>query len=76
LTDTSSRWRIAPVYDRRRETVAYSITCADAGTDCPASFTTETKDELMKHVEMHANEAHPDLDLQPEQIEPLVKSTG
>ncbi len=56
--------------------MAYSITCADAGTDCPASFTTETKDELMKHVEMHANEAHPDLDLQPEQIEPLVKSTG
>jgi hypothetical protein len=36
-------------------------------------FTTETKEELMKHVELHANEAHPDLDLQPEQIDALVK---
>ncbi len=47
--------------------MAYSIRCADAGVDCPGSFTTETKEELMKHVELHAKEAHPDLDLQPEQ---------
>ncbi len=40
-----------------------------------ASFTTETKEELMKHVELHANEAHPDVDLQPEQVEALVKSS-
>src|SRR5881397_530744 len=40
-------------------TMAHSIRCADAGTDCPGSFTTETKEELMKHVELHANEAHP-----------------
>jgi hypothetical protein len=40
--------------------------------DCPGSFTTETK-ELMKHVELHAKEAHPDLDLQPQQVEALVK---
>jgi predicted small metal-binding protein len=55
--------------------MTYSIRCADAGTDCPGSFTTETKEELMKHVEMHAKEAHPDLDLQPEQVEPLVRSS-
>ena len=36
--------------------MAYSIRCVDAGTDCPGSFTTETKEELMKHVELHANE--------------------
>jgi hypothetical protein len=41
--------------------------------DCPGSFTTETKEELMKHVELHAKEAHPDLDLQPEQVEAIVK---
>jgi hypothetical protein len=29
----------------------------------------------MKHVELHASEAHPDLDLQPEQVEALVKSS-
>ena len=54
-----------------RENMAYSIRCADAGTDCPGSFTTETKEEL----ELHASEAHPDLDLQPEQVEALVKSS-
>jgi predicted small metal-binding protein len=37
--------------------MAYSIKCADAGVDCPGSFTTETKEELMKHVELHAKEA-------------------
>lgn len=45
--------------------MAYSIRCADAGVDCPGSFTTETKEELMKHVELHTKEAHPDLDLEP-----------
>jgi hypothetical protein len=29
----------------------------------------------MKHVELHAKEAHPDLDLQPEQVEAFVKSS-
>src|SRR5438552_6983376 len=41
------------------------------GVDCPGSFTTETKEELMKHVELHANEAHPHLDLQPPQARPV-----
>jgi len=55
--------------------MAYSIKCADAGMDCPGSFKTETKEELLKHVELHASEAHPDLDLQPAQVEALVKSS-
>ena len=54
----------------------YSIQCKDAGMDCPGSFTTETKEELVKHVEMHAQEAHPGLDLKPEQVEQLVKTTA
>jgi predicted small metal-binding protein len=57
----------------RRKAMAYSIRCADVGTDCPGEFTTETKEELMKHVELHAQEAHPDLDIDPQQIEALVK---
>jgi predicted small metal-binding protein len=55
--------------------VAYSIRCADAGTDCPGQFTTESKEELVKHVELHAQEAHPGLDLAPEQIDALVKAS-
>lgn len=55
--------------------MAYSIQCKDAGTDCPATFTTESKEELMKHVELHAGEAHPGLQIEPEQIEALVRTT-
>jgi len=53
----------------------YWIRSADAGVDCPGSFTTEPTEELMKHVELHAKGAHPDLDLQPEQVEAFVKSS-
>ena len=54
----------------------YSVRCADAGTDCPGEFTTETKDEVVKHVELHAREAHPGLELTSEQIDGLVKETA
>jgi predicted small metal-binding protein len=53
----------------------YSIQCKDAGVDCPGSFTTETKDELMKHVQLHAEEAHPGLQLEQEQVDALVKTS-
>lgn len=57
--------------------MTYSIRCADSGADCPAVFTTETEDELMQHVQMHAGVAHPQLDLTDEtvaQIRGLVTS--
>jgi predicted small metal-binding protein len=54
--------------------MAYSVTCADSGADCPASFTTESKEELIQHVQLHAREAH-DMEMEPKDIEPLVKST-
>lgn len=41
--------------------MAYSLTCADTGAACPGSFTTETKDELMEHVQIHAKHAHPEM---------------
>jgi len=56
--------------------MAYSVQCRDAGMDCPGSFTTESKEELLKHVEMHAQEAHPDLELKQEQVEQLIKTTA
>ncbi len=54
----------------------YSITCADSGAACPASFTTETEGELMQHLEVHAKASHPDMKMDDEtiaQIKGLVK---
>jgi len=48
--------------------MTYSIRCADSGADCPAVFTTESEGELMQHVQMHAQVAHPTLDLTDETI--------
>lgn len=56
--------------------MAYSLHCADTGADCPAEFTTESEDELMQHVQMHAQTAHPDMTLDDRtigQIKGLVK---
>jgi len=41
--------------------MAYSIACADMGADCPGAFTTENKDELLEHVQLHAQRAHPEV---------------
>ena len=46
--------------------MAYSIACADAGVDCPGAFTTETRDELMEHIGIHATAAHPDMQMDEE----------
>jgi len=46
--------------------MAYSLTCADSGADCPGSFTTASKDELMEHVQLHARHAHPEMANNPE----------
>lgn len=55
--------------------MAYSIVCADTGADCPGLFTTETKEELIKHAEIHAEASHPGLELTEEQVEALIKTT-
>lgn len=43
--------------------MSYSMRCADTGNDCPGNFTTETQDELMAHITMHAQTAHPEMPL-------------
>lgn len=52
--------------------MAKSLACADMGmADCPGSFTVETEDELMQHVQIHAAAAHPDLEVTPEMAEQM-----
>jgi predicted small metal-binding protein len=41
--------------------MAFKVSCVDAGSDCPGSFTTETEDELMEVVHLHQTIAHPDI---------------
>ena len=56
--------------------MAYSLRCADSRANCPGEFTTETEEELMRHVEMHAQTAHPEMTLDDEtvgQMKGLVK---
>lgn len=48
-----------------------SLRCADSGMDCPGEFTTDTEDELMQHVTLHAGIAHPDLEVTPEFAEKI-----
>lgn len=55
--------------------MAYSMTCADTGAECPGQFTTESKEELVRHIEMHAGEAHPELELSAEMVDSLIKAT-
>jgi predicted small metal-binding protein len=57
--------------------MAFSLACSDSGASCPASFTTESKDELMEHVMMHAQKAHPEMKMDEaakKQVEGLVKT--
>jgi predicted small metal-binding protein len=56
--------------------MAYSLQCRDSGADCPGSFTTETEEELRKHVELHVQEAHPEMNVSFEDVKPLVKTTA
>jgi predicted small metal-binding protein len=56
--------------------MAYSVACKDMGSDCPGQFTTESQEELMAHVELHAKSSHPDLQLDDatkQQLQSIVK---
>ena len=55
--------------------MTYSVVCSDAVPDCPGRFTTETKEELLKHVEIHGHTAHPGLTITDEQVEALISTT-
>lgn len=56
----------------------FSMRCADSGADCPGLFTTETEEELMDHIRVHASVAHPELEMTPEtrdMIQGLIRAT-
>ena len=46
--------------------MAYSVSCADMGANCPASFTTESRDELIEHSVTHTKAAHPEMEVNAE----------
>ena len=39
---------------------AKKLGCADVGMDCPFSVTSETEEQVMEHVMMHAGKVHAD----------------
>ncbi len=43
--------------------MAYSMHCADTGTDCPGDFTTRSEEELMAHLQLLVSQAHPEMTL-------------
>lgn len=53
--------------------MAYKVSCADAGSDCPGSFTTATEEELMEIVHLHQSLAHPDIQ-QSDESDAFVKT--
>ena len=56
----------------------YDLRCADTGTECAFACTTQTEDELMQHVQVHASVAHPDMELTPEtvaQVKSLIRTS-
>jgi predicted small metal-binding protein len=57
--------------------MAFKVSCVDAGSDCPGSFTTETEDELMEIVHLHQKIAHPEINISQETddyVKTLVKT--
>lgn len=54
--------------------MAYDVTCADTGADCPGHFAATTRDEVLKHLELHVDTAHPGLELTQEQVDQLIKT--
>ena len=45
--------------------MAYKLVCAETGATCPFEVQTETKEELMQHVMVHAQMAHPEMAANP-----------
>jgi predicted small metal-binding protein len=41
--------------------MAFRVSCVDAGSECPGSFTTATEQELMEIVHLHQTIAHPEI---------------
>jgi predicted small metal-binding protein len=53
--------------------MAFKVSCVDAGSTCPGSFTTDTEKELMEIVHLHQTIAHPEID-QSDETDAFVKT--
>lgn len=53
--------------------MAYKLVCAETGAKCPFEVVSETKDELMQHVQIHAKMAHPEMAKNPPSPEMIQK---
>ena len=57
--------------------MAYTVSCANFGANCPGSFTTESRDELKDHAVMHMERAHSDIEINEEfkaELEEQIKT--
>lgn len=57
--------------------MAFKVSCVDAGSTCPGSFTTETENELMEIIHLHQRIAHPEISISGETdtfVKTLVKT--
>jgi predicted small metal-binding protein len=54
--------------------MAFKMACAETGANCPFEVQTETRDEILQHVAIHAQVAHPEMTKPPtpEQIDQLI----
>ena len=55
--------------------MAYKLSCAETGAKCAFEVQCESKEELMQHVGIHAQMAHPEMAANPpspEMIEKLI----
>ncbi len=55
--------------------MAYKLVCAETGAKCPFEVVSESRDELMEHVKIHAKMAHPEMaskPMSPEQVNKMI----
>lgn len=45
--------------------MAYKLVCAETGAKCAFEVVSETREELMEHVKIHARMAHPEMKTPP-----------
>jgi predicted small metal-binding protein len=45
--------------------MAYELTRAETGANCPFDVTSATRDELLEHLKVHVKMAHPELASKP-----------
>lgn len=53
--------------------MAFSFKCADAGGSCPGAFQTESREEVLQHIQMHAQSAHPEMKAGPQELQQLAQ---